>query len=149
MKPNGVLVSTDYWHEPIDTHGKEMYGVPVHIFTRAELEQASQNLWRIRVRPISPLDLVCNEKAAIWRDAGLDYTFVIFTLKKLPKRMNWLQFNLIRRPDFFGWSNVEYNPAPSAYTVPSEISGCSDAHLAFRIVSTGLSARLMMAVPGD
>jgi SAM-dependent methyltransferase len=85
LKPNGVLItSTDYWHEPIDTHGKEMYGVPVHIFTRLELEQAIIMAEQNGLALTSSLDLVCNEKVVHWRGVDLDYTFVVFTLKKLP-----------------------------------------------------------------
>jgi SAM-dependent methyltransferase len=84
LKPNGVLVtSTDYWHEPIDTHGKEMFGVPVRIFTRAELEQAIRTAERYWLTLTSPLDLECNEKVVYWQDVDLDYTFVVSTLKKL------------------------------------------------------------------
>ena len=84
LKLNGVLVtSTDYWHEPIDTDGKKMYGVPVHIFTRAELEQAIRTAQRYGLALTSPLDLACNEKAVHWRNTGLDCTFVVFTLKKM------------------------------------------------------------------
>jgi SAM-dependent methyltransferase len=33
LKPGGILItSTDYWQTPIDTRGRQMYGVPVHIF---------------------------------------------------------------------------------------------------------------------
>jgi SAM-dependent methyltransferase len=84
LKPKGILVtSTDYWHEPIDTHGKKQYGVPVHIFTRAELEQAIRTAERYGLALTSPLDLVCNEKVVYWREVDLNYTFVVFTLQKL------------------------------------------------------------------
>jgi SAM-dependent methyltransferase len=84
LKPKGVLVtSTDYWHDPIDTHGKKQYGVPVHIFTRAELELAIRTAERYGLALTSPLDLVCNEKVVYWRNVDLNYTFVVFTLQKL------------------------------------------------------------------
>lgn len=84
LKPNGILVtSTDYWHEPIDTHGKEMFGVPVRVFTRGEIEQAIKTAKRCRLALTSPLDLTCNEKAVHWGHVDLDYTFVVFTVKKV------------------------------------------------------------------
>jgi SAM-dependent methyltransferase len=62
LKPNGVLVtSTDYWQEPIDTHARKCSTYPF-VSSRA--------------------------RNVHWQDVNLDYTFVVFTLKKLPKALS-------------------------------------------------------------
>lgn len=84
LKPGGVLVtSTDYWQTPIDTTGRKIYGVPVHIFTRTEILQAIELAERCGFALTEPIDLNCNERVVHWERAGLDYTFLIFTLRKL------------------------------------------------------------------
>jgi SAM-dependent methyltransferase len=83
LKPGGVLItSTDYWQTPIDGKGQEMYGAPVHVFTQQEILQAIQLAERCGFALTAPIDLNCNEKVVHWEKVGLDYTLLIFTLRK-------------------------------------------------------------------
>jgi SAM-dependent methyltransferase len=83
LKPGGILItSTDYWSTPIDTRGQQMYGVPVHIFTRDKIEQAIALAAQHGLFQTSKIDLSCDEKVVHWSDVGLDYTFAVFTLRK-------------------------------------------------------------------
>jgi SAM-dependent methyltransferase len=83
LKPGGILItSTDYWQTPIDTRGQQMYGVPVHIFTLDEIEQAIALAAQHGFVLTSKIDLSCDEKVVHWNDVDLDYTFVVFTLRK-------------------------------------------------------------------
>jgi len=87
LKPGGVLItSTDYWQTPINTQGKQMYGVPVHIFTRDEITRAIKLAAQHGFVLTSKLDLSCDEKVVHWKNFDLDYTFVIFTITKNMKR---------------------------------------------------------------
>lgn len=84
LKPNGVLItSTDYWEGPIDTEGRQVYGVPVHVFTRQEILHAIQLAERSGLILTGPIDLTCNEKVVHWKEVDLDYTFLVFTLRKV------------------------------------------------------------------
>jgi SAM-dependent methyltransferase len=83
LKPGGILItSTDYWQSPTDTKGRQMYGAPVHIFTRDEIEQAIALAAQFGFVLTSNIDLSCDERVVHWSAVGLDYTFVIFTLRK-------------------------------------------------------------------
>jgi SAM-dependent methyltransferase len=87
LKPGGLLItSTDYWQTPIDTRGQHMYGVPVHIFTQEQIERTVSLAGRYGLVLTSKIDLSCDEKVVHWRAMNLDYTFVIFTLRKGPWR---------------------------------------------------------------
>jgi SAM-dependent methyltransferase len=83
LKPGGILItSTDYWQTPIDSRGQQMYGVPVHIFTQDEIEQAISLAVQYGLVLTSKIDLSCDEKVVHWKEVGLDYTFAVFTLRK-------------------------------------------------------------------
>jgi SAM-dependent methyltransferase len=83
LKPGGILItSTDYWQTPIDAKGQQMYGVTVHVFTEPEMRQAIGLAERFGFTLTGPLDLSCNEKVVHWERVGLDYTSLIFTLRK-------------------------------------------------------------------
>lgn len=82
LKPGGLLItSTDYCDNPIDTLNKEMYGKSAHIFSRGEIAAALDAANRFGLEPTDRIDLDCKEMT-INRD-GLDYTFLIFTLRKI------------------------------------------------------------------
>jgi SAM-dependent methyltransferase len=84
LKPGGILItSTDYWHTPIDARGQQMFGVPVRIFTRDDIQEAIKLGAQHGLVLTSKIDLACDEKVVHWKQVGLDYTFVVFTLKKV------------------------------------------------------------------
>jgi len=84
LRPGGVLItSTDYFEEPLETGGREAYGTPVHVFCRSEIEASLALAGRYGFRLTGPLDLHCNERPVHWGRMGLDFTFVIFTLRKV------------------------------------------------------------------
>lgn len=78
MKPGGSLViSTDYWDEKVVNHdGRQAYGVPVHIFSRQEMEEAVQIAAKHGFKLASPVvDYECQERTINWM--GFDYTFIV------------------------------------------------------------------------
>jgi SAM-dependent methyltransferase len=80
LKPGGVLVtSTDYWHAPIDTKGKEAWGAPVRVFERAAIESMIDKARSLGLTLTSPLELDCSEQVVHWKRMDLRYTFVVFT----------------------------------------------------------------------
>lgn len=82
----GILVtSTDYWQDPIDTGGQSAYGVPITIFTRAQVLEMLALAERFGLFPKAPIaasDLACRDRVVRWERFGLDYTFAAFTLEK-------------------------------------------------------------------
>ena len=83
LKKGGVLItSTDYHETPVDTKGQIAYGVPIHIFTREEIENALNISEKYGLFLTSPLDLTCDEKVVYWKQYNLRYTFLNFVLRK-------------------------------------------------------------------
>jgi 2-polyprenyl-3-methyl-5-hydroxy-6-metoxy-1,4-benzoquinol methylase len=83
LAPSGVLItSTDFWCDPLDTHGKVAYGVRVKVFERAEIEEAVRRAARYGLRPTTALELRCAERAVDWARMELQFTFVNFVLER-------------------------------------------------------------------
>jgi SAM-dependent methyltransferase len=83
LKPGGLLIiSADYWEESIDTNGQMAFGHPFKIFDRAEMETITRLSVECGFKLIDNMDLDCNEK--VINCLGLDYTFIFFTLQKMP-----------------------------------------------------------------
>ena len=83
LKPGGLLItSADYYPTPIDTSGLCAHGAPVKIFTRAEIEAALRLAEETGFELTGDVNLDCDEKPVRWDQYNLDYTFVIFTLRK-------------------------------------------------------------------
>ena len=83
LKPGGLLVtSTDYFDQPTDTKGLSAYGVPIKIFTRAEIERAIEVAATHGLRLTGPVDLTCEQRVVRWERFGLGYSFVAFALLK-------------------------------------------------------------------
>jgi SAM-dependent methyltransferase len=83
LKPGGLLItSTDYYPTPIDTRGQSVHGAPIKIFSRPEIEAAIELAKSMGFERTGPLDLDCEEKPIRWEQFDLDYTFVLFTLRK-------------------------------------------------------------------
>jgi SAM-dependent methyltransferase len=83
LKPGGLLItSTDYYPTPVDTRGQSEHGAPIKIFSRPEIEAALQLAKSIGFEQTGELNLNCTEKPIHWKQFGLEYTFVLFTLRK-------------------------------------------------------------------
>jgi SAM-dependent methyltransferase len=86
LRPGGVLMtSVDYWPDPVDTGGQQAYGVPIRIFTRADLRDIIKRAEAYGLVPSSPIadDAFDGQQRAVsWRRFGLTYTFAAFTLRK-------------------------------------------------------------------
>ena len=84
LKPGGLLVtSTDYWQTPIDTRGQSWNGVPVRIFTEREILSAIEIAKGTGLAMTGPLDLACVDRTVHWSEVNLDYTFAVFTMRKI------------------------------------------------------------------
>lgn len=85
LKPGGLLItSTDYYPEPIDTAGKAAHGAPIKIFCRREAEEILALARECGFEIIGGIDLNASSRPIRWEEYGLDYTFLIFTLRKPP-----------------------------------------------------------------
>jgi SAM-dependent methyltransferase len=83
LKPGGLLVtSTDFWCESLDTAGQEAYGVPIRIFTPAEIEAWLAQAAEVGLVQTGPVDLGCEERVVTWARANLRYTFLNVVLEK-------------------------------------------------------------------
>ena len=83
LKPGGLLItSTDYFPTPIDTRGQQEHGAPIKIFSRPEIEAMLQLAQSIGFELTGDVDLECGERPIRWEKFGLEYSFVLFTLRK-------------------------------------------------------------------
>ena len=83
LKPGGLLItSTDYYPEPTDTSNQFAHGAPVKIFSRLEAEKMISMARACGFEPTGPIDLNCAERPIRWEAYALEYTFLIFTLRK-------------------------------------------------------------------
>jgi hypothetical protein len=83
LKVDGILItSTDYYETPVDTKGQVAYGVPIHIFTKDEIEEALNISEKYGLFLTAPLDLTCDEKVVCWKQYDLRFTFLNFVLRK-------------------------------------------------------------------
>ncbi len=83
LKPGGLLItSTDYYPTAIDTRGKTAHGAAIKVFTRAEIEEMLRLAGEIGFESTGEVDLECSERPVRWEQFGLEYSFVIFTLRK-------------------------------------------------------------------
>jgi len=85
LKPGGLLItSTDYYPTPIDTTGKFAHGSPIKIFTKAEIEQIFVEALAAGFELTGDINLNSTGRPVRWEQYHLDYTFVVFTLRKKP-----------------------------------------------------------------
>lgn len=83
LRPGGLLViSTDYWCEPVDTRGQVAYGTPIRILGPADIEALAAGAAARNLHPVVPLDLTCGDAAVTWQRFDLRYTFVNIVLAR-------------------------------------------------------------------
>lgn len=83
LSVGGVLVvSTDYWPEPVDTGDRQAYGHPVRIFDRPSMAALVERAMARGLEPIGAIDLTATERAVRWERMDLDYTFAVLVLRR-------------------------------------------------------------------
>ena len=83
LKPGGILVtSTDYYPTSIDTRGQLAHEAPIKIFTKKEVEEMLMMAQQVGFEPTGEIDLDCTNKPIRWETYDLEYSFVLFTLRK-------------------------------------------------------------------
>jgi SAM-dependent methyltransferase len=83
LKPGGILItSTDYYPDPIDTTGKTAHGAPIKIFSKPEVEEMLALAADCGFETTAEIDLECSSRAVRWEVYDLEFTFLIFTLRK-------------------------------------------------------------------
>jgi SAM-dependent methyltransferase len=83
LRPGGVLVvSTDYWPDPVDVGDREAYGHPVRIFDRPSLEALVERARELGLNPIGDVDLAATERVVRWERMDLEYTFAVLAFER-------------------------------------------------------------------
>ncbi len=83
LKPGGLLItSTDYYPTSINTHGQMAHGAPIKIFSKSEIQEALRLALEIGFELTGDVDLECATKPIRWVQFNLEYSFIIFTLRK-------------------------------------------------------------------
>lgn len=84
LKRGGVLItSVDYYETPVETAGKEAYGMPIHIYCREEVAGLIDAAARSGLKLTGPLDLRTERKVIRWETVDLEYTYLLFTMEKI------------------------------------------------------------------
>ena len=79
LEPGGrILLTTDYWPEPIDTTGLEAFGRPWRICSRAEAERWLAVARSLGLRPDGAVELDAESAPISWN--GRSYTFLRLAL---------------------------------------------------------------------
>ncbi len=83
LKPGGLLItSTDYYPAPIDTRDKFAHGAPIRIFSKEEMERIFAEAKACGFEATGEVELDATGRPIRWELYDLDYTFLIFTLRK-------------------------------------------------------------------
>lgn len=87
LKPGGLLlISTDYWSEPVDCTGIFPYGEDageMKVFQPHEIEHLLAIAKAAGLDPCAPFNPATNERAVRWERVERDYTFAFLALRKL------------------------------------------------------------------
>lgn len=83
LKPGGILItSTDYYPEPVDTGNRIAHGAPIKIFCKREVEEMIRDAQACGFELTGEIDLDRKARAVRWDEYDLEFTFLIFTLRK-------------------------------------------------------------------
>ena len=83
LKPSALLItSTDYYPTAIATTGMTAHEAPIKIFTKPEIEEILKIAERAGFELTGEVDLDCPERPIKWETYGLEYTFLLFTLRR-------------------------------------------------------------------
>ena len=83
LKPGGVLItSAAYYPQSIDTQNKTAHGAPIRVLSKPEAEAMIAQAEASGFEPTGDLNLECIRRPIRWEEHELDYTLLIFTLRK-------------------------------------------------------------------
>ena len=83
LKPGGILItSTDYYPDPIDTGDQLAHGSPIKIFSRHDAERMISMAMECGFELTGHVNLDCADRPVRWDLYNLEYSFLIFTLRK-------------------------------------------------------------------
>lgn len=83
LKPGGILItSTDYYPEPVDTKNQIAHGAPIKIFSRRDAEDMFSQAITCGFELTGEMNLNCTSRPVRWELVDLEYSFLIFTLRK-------------------------------------------------------------------
>ncbi len=83
LKPDGILItSTDYYPEPVDTRMQTAYGAPITIYSREQAKAVVALALGTGFQTTGEIDFECTERPVRWENYGLEFSFLIFTLRK-------------------------------------------------------------------
>lgn len=81
LKKGGhVFVSTDYWHDQVDTMGQMAFGSPVKVFNGADIVDMVKIAQSHGFEITGNIDLACEQRVVSW--IGMDYTFINILFRK-------------------------------------------------------------------
>jgi SAM-dependent methyltransferase len=83
LRPGGLLMtSVDYYDEPVETRGVTPGGLPYRVFHRSDIDDLVSTAAMLGLTLTDPIDLACQERAVTWDTHGLEYTFLLLTMRK-------------------------------------------------------------------
>lgn len=83
LSPDGLLmISVDYFTEPIPTEQVRPYGLSYRIFTPSDIQQLIEAAKAVGLKLLDPIDLSCQERAVGWNEYDLEFTFVMLTFTR-------------------------------------------------------------------
>jgi SAM-dependent methyltransferase len=77
-----LFLSFDYWEDPVETHGQHAYGVPIRIFTRADVDDMLRSAEKFGLSISGDANFSCEDRVVHWQRFGLRYTFANILLRK-------------------------------------------------------------------
>jgi hypothetical protein len=69
------------------SRGQSAYGVPVRIFSGADVPGILDTAAGVGLQPTGPLSLACKDRIVRWQKVSLDFTLISFALRKGPAAM--------------------------------------------------------------
>lgn len=78
-----LIVSVDYWKDPIDTTGKKAYGTETKVSTPKEIQELIDLASSTGFVSTGEIDYSTEEKAVHWKRLELEFTFIVFVLMKV------------------------------------------------------------------
>lgn len=83
VKPGGLIViSTDYFEQPVDTGGRQAYGAPVRVFDRRGLLRMFSIATAHGFQLTADVDLSTKDRVVTWSEFALSYTFIVFAMTR-------------------------------------------------------------------